>query len=69
MDAKGGRSLEKYAKKLHGLVEKMTPWRKKAGSLRKSMQGKVKPGEVVVLLDDGDTSALPLYKGAKTLKE
>jgi len=70
MDKQGGRALADYSKKIDRMLDKYTPWRKKRGWARGLTHGKnVEPGEVMVLLDAGDSPNDPLFKGAKTTRE
>jgi hypothetical protein len=68
MDEKSGRSMKDYARKLDKSFDQMVPWQRDSRRLA-HMRGKVKSGEVVVLLEDGDTSKNPLFKDAKTKRE
>lgn len=72
MDKDGGKSLNKYAKTLRNLVDQLTPWKKPAGGLglREKLRGKVKPGEIVILLDEGESSINnPLFEGVKQVRK
>lgn len=46
-----------------------TPWRKVSQARRERLSKHVKPGEVAVILGSGDSSANPLFKDAKILRE
>lgn len=67
MDEKSGRSMKSYVKDLGKMLDRLTPWRSGARRLA-NLRGKVKPGEVVVMLDDGDTPNSPVFKDAKISK-
>ena len=71
MDKKGGKSLEKYAKKVGRALEKRMPWlRTRRGKLA-HLRDKVPSGETRILLAPGepDPSGNPLFKGVKTIRE
>lgn len=69
MDKDGGRALSTYAKKVEKMLDGITPWRKRRGWARGLAKGQVKPGEVVVVLSEGDIATDPLFEGAKTTRE
>ena len=69
MDKEGGRAINKYTKKVEKMLDGITPWRKRRGWARGLAKGQVKPGEVVVVLDEGDSPNDPLFEGAKTTRE
>jgi len=69
MDKKGGQAIQKYGKDLERMFEDAIPWRKKASRRRESLRGKVKPGEVVVVLEGTDAADLELYSDAKVVRE
>lgn len=69
MDAKGSRAMQKYSKQVDEVLLSLAPWlkpKKARGSIRH--HGKIKSGEVVVVLDSGETADDPLYKNAKIIK-
>jgi hypothetical protein len=68
MDKEGGRALSKYTKSLEKVLSNITPWRKRRGWARGLAKGKLEPGEVMVVLDEGDTPRDPLYKDANTTR-
>ena len=69
MDKKTGKSLGDYVKKLNKQLASALPWIKsQAGSNLAGLRGKVKSGEVVVMLDAGETKNHPLYEDAKISK-
>lgn len=68
MDGKGGRAMQHYAKQIERNLDKMVPWRKVSSRLA-DLRGKVKPGEVVVLLEGDEAADHPLYRGAKVKRE
>lgn len=68
-DKDGGRALQQYGKKIDRMLDRMTPWRKRRGWARGLTKGKVEPGEIVVMLDEGDSPNDPLFKDAKTTRE
>ena len=68
-DKKGARSMQKYMQQINDVLLELVPWmKKKHGRPMRSYHGKVKPGEVVVILDSGETADLDLYKNAKIIK-
>lgn len=69
MDKRGSSDLNKYIKKLNNSLDNAIPWTKKAPSRLANLQGRVKPGEVAVVLDAGDQYLKDLYKGAKVIRE
>ena len=69
MDKDGGRALNDYTKKLEKLIDGLVPWKKRRGWARGLAKGSVKPGEVVVVLDQGDVPNDPLFEGARTTRE
>jgi hypothetical protein len=71
MDKKGAGALRKYIDKLNANLRNALPWLKKepvSGRLA-YLREKVKPGEVVVILDDGESKNDPLFEGAKIIRE
>ncbi|MCK5606804.1 hypothetical protein KAR91_33185 [Candidatus Pacearchaeota archaeon] len=69
MDKDGGRALNTYAKKIERMLDGFTPWRKRRGWARGLAKGKVKPGEIMVVLEDGDMPNDPLFLDANTTRE
>lgn len=69
MDKEGGSALNKYAKSVEKMLDGMTPWVKRRGWARGLSKGNMQPGEVVVVLGDGDMANDPLFEGAKTTRE
>jgi hypothetical protein len=63
MDKRSAQGMQSYIKKLFRAIEDIVPWTRsnKMGDLH----GKVKPGEIRVILDEGESSKDPLFKGAK----
>lgn len=68
MDKKGGSALQNYGKKLERHLDLMTPWRKRRGWTRGLAKGKLKSGEVMVVLGNEDSPEDPLYAGARTTR-
>lgn len=60
--------MNSYSKSLDRALDSMIPWQK-ASSNRGRYRGKVKSGEVVVVLGSGESAKDPLYKNAKTTRE
>jgi hypothetical protein len=69
MDKRSANSLKKYEQQLLKSFDSMTPWLSHASGRLSGLRGKVKPGEVVVLLDGSDIQDEDLYKGAQIKKE
>lgn len=69
MDKKGASGLADYQKKLERMLNAAVPWQKRASGRRESLRGKVKPGEVVVILERGESANDPLYSDARTIRE
>lgn len=69
MDKKSGSALSDYSKTLERNLMSNTPWRKVSQARRERLSKHVKPGEVAVILGSGDSSANPLFKDAKILRE
>lgn len=71
MDKKVAQATEAYTKKIERMFDSMVPWQKKQAGrrLRESLRGKVKPGEVVVILEAGESMSDPLFSGAKITRE
>ena len=70
MDKKGGHALADYGKSLERALEQMLPWQpssRKTGYLRR--RGRVKSGEVKVILDRGESGDLDLFAGADIVRE
>lgn len=68
MDKKSAQNLSSYSKKLDRLVDSFAPWQN-ARSRAMRLRDKVKPGEVVVILDSEDSPDHPLFAGARTSRE
>lgn len=66
MSKEGGRSTKRYADNVKSIIESLTPWRKSA--LRRDMKKKGSKGQVMVMLDQGESANHPLYKDAKIMK-
>lgn len=72
MDKDSGRALDRYSKQLRRLIDRLTPWKKSASGLglREKLRGKVKPGEIVILLDEGESSINnPLFEGVRQVRK
>lgn len=69
MDKQGGQALNKYSKKVEKMLDGFTPWVKRRGWARGLSKGSLKPGEIMVVLEDGDMATDPLFEGAKTTRE
>ena len=67
MDKKSASALQKHAKSVERMLEDAVPWQKHAR--RSTLAGKVRPGEVVVVLSSGETADDPLYSDAKVTRE
>jgi hypothetical protein len=68
MDKKSAQALNKYQKSLDRSLRKMTPWKKDASRLSK-LRGKVKSGEVAVVLSGGESSNHPLFDDLRVIRE
>jgi len=70
-DKKHAQAQKKHSDSIHKTIESMIPWasEKRPRSKLAHLRGKVKPGEVVVVLDAGDRADLELYQDAKILRE
>lgn len=62
MEPSGASSLRNYARQLERSINSFAPWMKKT---RHGGRRGPKSGEIVVVLDVGESSNDPLYKGAK----
>jgi hypothetical protein len=71
MDKKGVKSMKDYSKGVDKVLNDMVPWkdRKEASRRLGAHGGKVKPGEVVVVLGGGESANHPLFKNAKVIRE
>jgi hypothetical protein len=69
MSKSGGREMTKYQKSVNAQLDSLTPWinSRKYNRERLKRMG-VKEGEVVVLLDPGDSKDDPLFKDSKVLR-
>lgn len=66
MSEKGSSAMRRYEKDVEKMLDGLTPWRKSLSMRRRNLESMgVKPGEVVVILDSGDSASNPLYKDAK----
>jgi len=70
-DKKHSSAQQKHSNRLQKSIESLAPWQYGIRSRSKlaHLRDKVKPGEVVVMLDAGDSVDLALYKDAKTMRE
>lgn len=66
MEKKGATALSDYQKKLEKALDDAVPWRH-ATRRRASLRGKVKPGEVAVILEKGESASLPIFKEAENV--
>lgn len=67
-DKKGASALRDYQRKLVRSLDEMAPW---IGASRRlqSLRGKIKPGEVRVILGAGESADIPLFEDAQITKE
>ena len=65
---KDAASLKQYSDKVKKSLDASIPWKKTSRS-KESLRGKVKPGEVVVLLESGEQLDPEFTKGAKVTRE
>ena len=68
-DKQGSQALNKYTKKVEKMLDGLTPWVKRRGWARGLSKGELQPGEIVVVLGEGDMATDPLFEGAKTTRE
>lgn len=71
-DAKGARWMKDYTNSVDKTLREALPWKgqqrsSKLANLRAS--GKIKPGEVVVMLEAGESGNNPLFADARTVRE
>ena len=66
MTKEGAQSTKRYSDNLKRVIENLTPWRK--SDLRARLQKKGKRGQVVVMLDAGESANHPLYKDAQIMR-
>lgn len=71
MDKQGARALRDYQKDVEKMLDNMVPWRKRnrRSSGIQNHRGKIKPGEVVVLLEGEEPANYPLFQNAKVIRE
>lgn len=68
-DKKHSQSQRKHSNIVQKAIENIAPWTNTKDRRRSShLRGKVKPGEVVVMLDAGDQADLGIYSDAKIVK-
>jgi hypothetical protein len=62
-----GNEMQRYAKQVERSLDSAIPWKRKAPgrSEMERLRGRVKSGEVVVFLDEGESPDDPMFKGAK----
>lgn len=72
MDKKGGRAMQKYYKDVNkSLRRSLIPWEeRRADAMRRAAKygGKVKPGEVTVILGPGEGGLSDIFKDSKIAK-
>lgn len=68
MDKKSGSALQKHAKQLDRTIASMVPWQK-ATSRTAHLRGKVKPGEVAIILDGDESLDKRFTEGVKVIRE
>lgn len=69
-DKKHASAQKNHSNRVQKAIENIAPWQhSNARSKLAHLRDKVKPGEVVVLLDTGDQAGLALYQDAKILRE
>lgn len=66
-DKKSAHGMKKYTKDVAKMIEGIAPWVKRQHYKRRRamLKHNVKPGEIVVILDGGESSNIPLFKDAK----
>lgn len=67
MSKQAAGALKKYQKQVDKSLDAMVPW-SRASSRLSGLRGKVKSGEVVVMLDGSDIKDDDLYKDAQIKK-
>lgn len=70
MERKAAQALADYGKALERALDDVVPWQKsprRNAYLRR--KGKIKSGEVKVILDPGEAGDIGLYDGAKIVRE
>lgn len=66
MSKKEADSLKRYSESVHKALDSLTPWKSTMQSRIEAAKARgLKPGEVVVQIDSGDSALNPLFKGAK----
>lgn len=70
-DKKTAQAQKRHSDSLQKSIESIAPWQFKGRARSKlaHLRGKVKPGEVVVMLDEGDQADLGIYEDAKLIRE
>jgi hypothetical protein len=68
MDKKSAQGMSSYAKKVDRVISGMVPWQK-ATSRTAHLRGKVKPGEVVIMLDGDESLDSSFIEGVKVVRE
>jgi len=70
MDKNAAQGLDRYSRSIDRLFDSALPWRP-AQSRRERLfrSGKLKSGEVAVILDAGDDPNNPLFKDVQVIKE
>ena len=66
MSKEGVQATKRYSDNVKKVIENLTPWRK--SDLRNKFKKKGKRGQVVVMLDAGETADHPLYKDATIVR-
>lgn len=70
-DKRHASSQRNHSGRVQKAIESIAPWQYsgRARSKLAHLRDKVKPGEVVVVLDAGDQANLSLYEDAKIMRE
>jgi hypothetical protein len=68
MDDGSAEALTRHSRNLEKAIDDMTPWVENRSRIRR-MRGRITPGEVVVILDGGESPTDPLYVDAKITRE
>lgn len=64
MSEKGASQLKNHARQVQRTIESFAPWRRRKIAGRRKGEP-LASGEVVVVLEPGETANHPLYEGAK----